>query len=577
MARGTWCARLLALSALLPLVACGSDSVEPRRIPAAIVIIPNAPRVAQKATKQLTATVVDAAGREIDGETVAFASSDTTLITVSTTGLLVSVGPLGTATITVSDGELTGTVDAEVTLVPSSVTVTPNPIVLQRGLSQLLSAVVSDANGDPVAGAPLTFTSSDPTLVTVTDFGLVTSVGGDGSATITVTSNALSAAIPVSISQVPTSVVTNPKALVLSPGESQPISATVLDAVGQPIAGAPVTFQSSNAGIVTVSPTGLVHALTLGSATITVSSGSLTATVGVFVGDAPAGTILATVTVPGAPWGAAVASNGDFYVTTVGGPILRGRFPTFAFPTTFSVNSQALWIALNAAHTTAYVAQGYDGVENTGIAIVNIATNSVSDIIPIPSSTTSFAVALSKDEQTLFVGTGDRLLVIDVATRTIVNDNLIPGSVNAISRAPGSDLLYAATLGQVFEISGTARTVLRTLSVPVSSYQETAASLDGTELYVVVEGGDLIVWDLATDQLKRTVTGGGGFGLGLTPDGRFLYVADTYGSKVKIIDRVSGVILRSVNTGGTPRRVAFDPTTGTAMVTNEGGWVDFIK
>ena len=577
MARGSWCARLLALSAVASLASCGSDSVEPRRIPAAIVIIPNAPRVAQKSTKQLTATVVDAAGREIEGETVSFESSDTSVITVSSTGLLLSVGPLGTATITASDGDLTGTVDALVSLVPSSVTVTPNPIVLQRGLSLQLSAVVSDANGDPVLNASLMFVSSDPTLVTVTDFGWVTSVGGNGAGTITVTSGALSTVVPVSIAQVPTSVQTNPKTVVLSSGQSQPITATVLDAVGQPIPGAPVTFVSSDPSVVTVSAAGVVHSVGPdGSATITVSSGDLTATVGVFVGEAPPGTVLATVTAGGSTWGAAVGSNRDFFVTRVDGTILRGTFPTFAFPTTFSVNSQALWIAVNAAHTKAYVAQGGDGIETIGIAIADLASNTVTDLIPIPN-TTSFCVALSKDEQTLFVGTGDRLLVVDVASGTVVNDALIVGSVNAISRAPGSDLLYAATNGQVYEINGATRTVVRTLGVPSSSWQETVVSPDGTELYVVAEGGDLIAWNLTTNQLRQTVAGGGGFGVGLSPDGKFLYVTAPFDGQVKIIDRVSGVILRTVTTGGTPRRVAFDPATGVALVTNEGGWVDFVK
>ena len=36
-------------------------------------------------------------------------------------------------------------------------------------------------------------------------------------------------------------------------------------------------------------------------------------------------------------------------------------------------------------------------------------------------------------------------------------------------------------------------------------------------------------------------------------------------------------VLRTIASGGIPRRVAFDPTSGIAMVTNENGWVDFIK
>jgi YVTN family beta-propeller protein len=113
--------------------------------------------------------------------------------------------------------------------------------------------------------------------------------------------------------------------------------------------------------------------------------------------------------------------------------------------------------------------------------------------------------------------------------------------------------------------------------VPSGSLQETAASLDGTELYVAMEGGDLIVWDLTTNQLKQTVGEAGGFGLGLSPDGKFLYVADPFSGTVKLVDRVSRIVLRTIPTGGSPRRVAFDPATGIALVTNEGGWVDFVK
>jgi len=578
MARGAWCVRLLVLAtAACSLASCGSDPTEPRRVPASIVILPNAPTLPQKSSKQLTATVVDAAGREITDETVTYESSDATILSVSPTGLLVSIGPIGSATITVRDGELSGSVNAVVTLLPSTITVSPNPVALQTGFSLQLSVMVTDANADPVSDPPLTFTSSNPALVTVTEDGYLTSVGGNGTATITVESGTLSTTVPVTVTQVPTTIVVSPAAMVLTSGQSQAITATVKDAAGGQIVGAPVSFVSSNPSVATVSSAGVVTGVGPdGGTTITVTSGALTATVGVFVGEAPPGTVLATVPVAGAPWGAAVTATGDFFVTTVGGAIDRGAFPTYAFPTSFAVNGQALSIAVNAAGTKAYVAQGADAGGATGIAIVDLATNAVTDLIPIPN-VTNFYVALSKDELTLFVGTDNNLQVIDVASKTIVNDNLAVGSANAISRAPGSDLLYAAINGAVVEINGTTRTIARTLPVPSGSLQETAVSLDGTELYVVQEGGDLIVWDLTTNQLKQSVAGAGGFGIGLSPDGRFLYVATSYGGDIKVIDRASRVLLRTIATGGTPRRVAFDPASGIAMVTNENGWVDFVK
>ena len=577
MARWACCARLLALATVACSLASCGDSTEPRRIPAAIVILPNAPTVPQKASKQLTATVVDAAGREIAGETLTYESSDPTVLTVSPTGLLVSPGPIGTATITVRDGELSGTVDAVVTLLPSTITVTPNPIALQTGFSLQLSVVVTDANGDPIFNPPLVFTSSNPGVVSVTEYGSLTSAGGNGTATITVTSGTLSTTVPVTVMQVPTTIQVSPSFMVLASGQSQALTATVKDAAGGSVLGAPVSFLSSNPSVAVVSSIGVVtSAGPDGGATITVTSGTLTATVGIFVGEAPPGTVLATVPLAGSPWGAAVTATGDFFVTTAAGTIARGAFPTYAFPTTFPVNGQALSIAVNAAGTKAYVAQGADGGGSTGIAIIDLATNTVTDVIPIPI-VTSFCVALSKDEQSLFVGTDDRLKVIDVPSKTIVNADLAVGAVNAISRAPGSDLLYAAINSSVVEINGATRAIVRTLPVPAGSLQETAASLDGTELYVLQEGANLIVWDLTTNQLKQSVSGAGGFGIGLSPDGKFLYVATSFGGDVKVIDRASRVVLRTIATGGIPRRVAFDPTTGIAMVTNENGWVDFVK
>jgi large repetitive protein len=579
MARGAWCVRLLVLAtAAFSVMSCGSDPTEPRRVPAAIVILPNAPTLEQKASKQLTATVVDAAGREIDGETVTFESSDTAIATVSSAGLLVSVGPIGTVTITVRDGELSGSVEAVVTLLPNTITVTPDPVALQTGFSQQLSVMVTDANGDPILNPPLTFTSSNPGLVAVTDYGYVTSVGGNGTAILTVVSGTLSTTVTVTVMQVPTTILVSPTTMVLSSGQSQAITATVRDATEAQIVGAPVAFSSSNQAVAAVSAAGVVLAVGPdGVATITATSGSLTATVEVFVGEAPPGTVLATVPVAFGAWGVAVTGSGDFFVTTTGGAIERGAFPTYAFPTTFAVNGQALAIAVNAAGTTAYVAQGVDGGGSTGIAVVNLATNTVTDIIPIPG-TTSFYVALSKDEQTLFVGTEYKLEVIDVPSKIVVNDNLAAGWVNAISRAPGSDLLYAVVNGStIVEIDGTTRAIVRTLPVLDGGLQETAASLDGTELYVVQEGGDLIVWGLATNQLKQRVPGAGGFGLGLSPDGKFLYVASSFAGEIRIIDRLSRVVLRTITVGGTPRRVAFDPASGIALVTNESGWVDFVK
>ena len=111
---------LLAVAAMV--LAC--DDQGPRT-PSDVVLTPNLPRVPMGGTLQLTATVVDAEGRAVEGEPVTFASSDLSVLTVGEGGLLTSVGPLGTSAVSAASGDLTTQVEAEVVIGPSALYVTP--------------------------------------------------------------------------------------------------------------------------------------------------------------------------------------------------------------------------------------------------------------------------------------------------------------------------------------------------------------------------------------------------------------------------------------------------------------------
>jgi DNA-binding beta-propeller fold protein YncE len=43
-----------------------------------------------------------------------------------------------------------------------------------------------------------------------------------------------------------------------------------------------------------------------------------------------------------------------------------------------------------------------------------------------------------------------------------------------------------------------------------------------------------------------------------------------------VVDRASGAT-EILPVGGTPRRIAFDATGSTAVISNEGNWVDVIR
>lgn len=108
--------------------------------------------------------------------------------------------------------------------VPATIVVTPEaPRVLTGGTVQL-TAVVVDAAGGEIDGHPVTFRSSDPTVLTVEGDGLFTSPGPLGSSTITASSGDISAEVEAVVVLPPSALVVRPASLELDTGELQAFS-----------------------------------------------------------------------------------------------------------------------------------------------------------------------------------------------------------------------------------------------------------------------------------------------------------------------------------------------------------------
>ena len=102
--------------------------------PADIVIAPNLPRVPMGDSKQVSATVVDADGRAIEGYPVTFRSSDVAVITVSHERATdFRRGRSALPSSVSAAGELTAEVEATVVLGPSTLMVTPDLLELVVG------------------------------------------------------------------------------------------------------------------------------------------------------------------------------------------------------------------------------------------------------------------------------------------------------------------------------------------------------------------------------------------------------------------------------------------------------------
>jgi uncharacterized protein YjdB len=205
------------------------------------------------------------------GASVTWSSSAPGVASVDTTGLVTAVAN-GVATVTASSDGVSGTAAITVSQEAASVVVDPESVSLGAlGATAQLSVTVEDANGHPMVGAALAWSSSDPGVASVDTTGLVTAVG-NGRATVTATSGGMSAGVVVNVT-----IVAQPLTVVIfvKPGDwddwwekwkewkekgdrSRPIN---LDAEGVTVVvilttstsrGEPVTFNAASVNIATV-------------------------------------------------------------------------------------------------------------------------------------------------------------------------------------------------------------------------------------------------------------------------------------------------------------------------------------
>ncbi len=572
--------RVLTWAAVALAVAC-SSSTEPGSggpTAATVVVTPDTVRINQKDSLKVDVSVLDANQDLLAGAAVSFRSSDQKLVTVSDVGVVHSVGPAGTAHIIATSGNASTNVPVVILPVPLSVSVTPNPVAILQKDTLTLVAKVVDAIGNPIAGAPITFASSDTTIVQVSAAGLLTSVGPSAGVTISVSSGALVTSVPVVVTQVPTTLKPSVTQLTMGTGTQEQLGIQVLDAIGQPIPNASISFVSDKTNIVTVSSSGLLTSVgPTGTATITVSSSGLKTTVAVTVLPTthPGGTIAATLPLPSA-FGVAISAQGVVYASTLTGSVGRVDLPTLSFDASISaaVGSTLDGIAFNAQGTTAFVAGALGG-----LGIIDVATNTLTGTVAPPAGFGgAFSVALSPNGSLVYLGGSAAVFAINPGTQTVAATIAVPGTANHMALHPTMPLLYVSLVdaSQVVEINTQTNAITRTFNVGPTP-QGVAVSLDGTELYVAQESGGLTIVNLATGAQTSVSLQTAGFGLALSPDGAQLYIAASQQGQVFVVDRISRTIVKTINTGGEPRRVAFDASGKTAAVANDDGWVDIIQ
>ena len=136
------------------------------------------------------------------------------------------------------------------------------------GQTVTLTAPGRDQNGAVMTGVPVSWTTSDAGVATVSASGVVTAAG-KGAATITAAAGNAAATAPVAVEQEVAGVVVSPAA---TPGETVRLLARAADANGHEVAGASFRWTSGDESIATVDGTGLVRRTGEGNTTIAATS-----------------------------------------------------------------------------------------------------------------------------------------------------------------------------------------------------------------------------------------------------------------------------------------------------------------
>ncbi len=384
--------------------ASGTGSVTVSLVPVKkILIAPSSPSVIVHDSTQLSATTEDSVGNVLTGRVITWSSSNAAVSTVDANGVVTGV-KVGVDTITATSGSATASVPFTVQAVPiNAVVISPQSSNLLVGQQQTLTAEVTDNSGNPIAGSTVTFSSGATGVATVTATGPLTATVtaiGSGQATITGTSGTKSGTATINVAIVPVASVTvTPTTDTVTLGGTVQLTATLKDSAGNTLTGRTVTWQSLNTGVATVSATGLVTSVNVGTAVIKATSGGSQGLAEVTVNQVPVG----SVTISPQNDTVSIGAQKQLTATVVdaNGHTITNPAVTWSSPTPGIAIVSSTGLVQGVATGTAQIIAASGGKADTNTTLVVPATVATVNV-SIGSSTiavggTTIVTATSKD------------------------------------------------------------------------------------------------------------------------------------------------------------------------------------
>jgi len=182
---------------------------------------------------QTTVRYYDASSAQLSGRAVAYSSSNESVASVSTSGLVTAAAP-GSVTIRATVAGVVGNLQLTVTLEPIFfIAITPESPSVLPGETVTLTAQPQNALGLPITGRTVSWSSANPALATITQGGVVTGVT-PGSLYIRASASGRTDSVTLRVRSPNTPSITGTSSVTLVPGGTGSITganfgATVAD------------------------------------------------------------------------------------------------------------------------------------------------------------------------------------------------------------------------------------------------------------------------------------------------------------------------------------------------------------
>ncbi len=424
-----------------------------------LALLPANPSLPVNTTQQLSAigTYNDGSTRDLTALVTWQPSSNVAVATVSAAGLVTAVAA-GSATITANLGSVSQSTTVSVTA-PSitSISVTPEDLTLPIGISQqyIASAIYSDGSiQDLVTG--VTWSSSVSSVATIDANGLATIIAS-GTTTITATVGAFTDTSTITV--VPallTSITLTPASATIAPGSQQQFIATGNFDDGSTQVLTSALWSSSVVNVLTIDQNGLGLAVGSGTSTITVISGTISATASVTVTSA---TLVSLAISP---------ANSSMPAGAVKQFIATG---TFSDSSTQDMTNSVLWSSsaptfatINNAGLVSSLAIGSTTITATWGAVTQSTTLTVSNVSLVSITISPANPHVETHTSLKFTATGN---YSDGSTSTLVNVSW-HSSKNNLANVRGSGIFHAKKSGTV-TLSATSSGVTGSTTVTIGT------------------------------------------------------------------------------------------------------------